>query len=198
MAVGTRSELRPLWEIFYRLPIPVMHHLVMGPFRIRDWGMIAVRNTKAAPRGSGKTIFSKMYPEDGSQLFADELMADEAANLIIAGSDTTGVAMTYVVYCVLSTPGVKQKLLDELALLPEEGATWEQLENSQYLNNVIQETLRLYPSVPGSLPRVCSDADTILGGYKIPAGTTVVTQALTIQRDPIVFPEPNQYNISTV
>lgn len=192
MAVGVRQELRLIWEILYRVPLKSVKHVFHSHIRLRDAGYVAVRNTKEAPKGSGKTIFLKMYPEDGSPLFSDDLMADEAANLIVAGSDTTGVGLTYLVYCVLSTPDVKRRLLEELATLPE-NASWEELESANYLNNTIQESLRMYPSVPGSLPRTTPESGAILGGYRIPGGTTVVTQAYTLHRDPTVFEDPNRY-----
>lgn len=192
-----RIELPLLYETLRRVPFKAVNHLFHVHVRIRDAGYLAVRNTKAAPKGSGKTIFSKMYPEDGSALFPDTLMADEAGNLIIAGSDTTGVALTYLVYCVLSTPRLKKKLLDELATLPE-NASWEELENAPYLNNTIQEALRLYPSVPGSLPRTTPESGAILGGYRIPGGTTVATQAYTLQRDPTVFEDSDRYVVESI
>jgi cytochrome P450 len=189
IAVGIRLELPVLWHLLYHLPIPAIQHFIKGNDRVMQAGDRAVQNTKNAAVGQGQTIFSKMYSEDDSPLFPDSLMAQEAGNLIIAGSDTTAVALAYLIYNVLANPHVKEKLLWEL-----DGAqlTWDNLESLEYLNTVIQETLRLYPSVPGSLPRTCSDGGTVLAAYKIPEKVTVSTQAYTFHRDPLVFNEHNK------
>jgi cytochrome P450 len=65
--------------------------------------------------GQGQTIFSKMYPEDDAPLFPDSLIAQEAENLINTRSDTTAVALTYIIYNVLANSDVKRKLLQELS-----------------------------------------------------------------------------------
>ena len=191
ICVGIRLELRPLYHLSNIIPLPGIGRSIDVANRFRKAGGLAVTNTKLAPKGSTKTLFSKMYPEDGQQPFPDSLMAEEAGNIIIAGSDTTAMALTYLVYLVLRNPDVKERLLQELATCTE-NPSWEELEGKQYLNNVITETLRLYPPVPASLPRVCPTADTVLGGYKIPANTVVVTQAYTFHRNPKVFSEPER------
>lgn len=56
-----------------------------------------------------------MYPQDGSQPFPDSVIAVESANIIIAGSDTTAMTLTYLVYSVLQNPEIRLRLLDELS-----------------------------------------------------------------------------------
>lgn len=153
--------------------------------------MRAVLNTKAAPKGSAKTFFSNMYPENGEQPFPDSLMADEAANLIIAGSDTTAMCLVYLIYSVLCHPEVRAKLISEVESLTDSPG-WEELESKQCLNHVIEEALRLHVPVPSSLPRTTPKRGAILGGFKIPGGTTCCTQAYTMNRDPTIFPEPDR------
>jgi cytochrome P450 len=187
--VGIRLELPIFWHIFSRIPIQAAQNFFRVSDRLRAAGYTAVRNTKDVNRESGQTIFSKMYPEGDAPLFPDSLMADEAGNLIVAGSDTTAVALTYVVYSVLANSDVKRKLLQELRAY-QWPPSWDILENMDYLKNVIQETLRLYPSVLGTLPRSCPDEGAILCGYKIPGGITVGTQAYTFHRDLRVFEKP--------
>ena len=132
-----------------------------------------------------------MYPENGEQPFSDELMAEEAANVIIAGSDTTASVLTYLVYEVLRHPLIKETLIDELSTCsPSPG--WEELEGKPYLNRVIEESLRMHPGVQGTLPRVAPKEGATLAGQFIPAGTIVGTQAYTMHRDPIAFPDPTK------
>ncbi|KAF7192387.1 Cytochrome P450 monooxygenase [Pseudocercospora fuligena] len=79
-----------------------------------------------------------------------------------AGSDTTAMALTYLVYEVLRHPEVKKRLTADLNTCSEDPGRAE-LESKPYLQQVIQETLRLHSPVPGSLPRV-SRTGAVLGG----------------------------------
>ena len=190
--IGVRTELPWLWALVCNLPLPGIGRPQAFFERFYEYGDRAVQNTKNAVKGSARTLFSKMYPEDGSQMIPDWLIASESANIIIAGSDTTAMALTYLVYRVLKEPAIKRKLLDELATCTDHPC-WEELEGKQYLNNVIQETLRLHAPVCSSLTRNAPKGGATLAGYHVPEDTVVGTQAYTYHRDPAVWPEPERY-----
>lgn len=128
-----------------------------------------------------------MLPEDESeQPLSDAVIALESTNIIIAGSETTAVALTYLTYVVLKNPDLKARLLSELASCsPSPG--WEELEKLSFLNGVVQETLRLYSPIPATLKREVPAEGAIFGDYRIPPGITVGTQAYTLHRDPLVW-----------
>ena len=189
---GARSEMPLIYSLIGNLPLPVIGRPSDIFSRITKYGEVAVENTKAASKGRVKTLFSKMYPEDGAeQPFPDWLIAQESANIIIAGSDTTAMTLTFLVYAVLQNPDVKYKLLAEIATCSERPG-WDELEGKQYLNNVIQESLRLHPPVPATLPRTTPEEGSVLAGFRIPGGTTVGTQAHTFHRDQTAFPNPER------
>ena len=73
-------------------------------------------------------------------------MAREAANIVVAGANTTAMTLAYLVWEVLSQSEVKAKLLKELSSCSK-SASWEELEERTYLIDVIQETSRLRSAV---------------------------------------------------
>ena len=190
--IGVRLEFRWLFDFLMWIPIKSDFNTLWG--RFRTYSKQAVANTRQASKGQTKTLFSKMVPEDGSQQLPDSLIEAEAANVLIAGTDTTAMTLTYVTFAVLKHEKVKQRLLEELQGAPEY-PTGEQLEGMTYLNNVIHETMRRYPAIPGSLPRVVPSQGAIFGKYSVPAGTLVCTQSYTFHRDPNVFEDPLRYGI---
>ena len=191
---GIKLELPWIFHFLNTVPIPGVERPGSATERLEAEGERAVVNTKAALKGSATTLFSKMYPEDGQQPFSDDLTAKEAANIIVAGADTTAMTLTYLVWEVLSQPKVKAKLLKELSSCSEK-PSWEELEGLEYLNNVIQETLRLRPAA-GALPRVAPKQGATLGEYRLPGDTVAITQAYITHRDPVVFKHPEQFGKS--
>lgn len=161
--------------------------------RYNQYGREAIEHTKFAKKGGHPTLFSKMVSEDGSEaMIPDQVIEQEAANMIIAGTDTTAMSLTYLTFSVLKDKNVHTRLVKECETCPEYPG-YEQLESLPYLNNVVQETLRLYPPIPGSLPRIVPEGGENLSGYIIPAGTQVDTQAWTFHHDPKVFQDPLKY-----
>ena len=192
MYVGIKLELPLVFHSLNTIPIPGVEKPRAVSDRLEAHGNIAVVNSKASLKGGTKTLFSKMFPEDGQQPFSDDVMAKEAANIIVAGADTTAMTLTYLTWEVLSQPEVKAKLLKELSSCSE-NPSWEELEELTYLNNVIQETLRLRPAV-GALPRVAPPQGATLGDYRLPGDTVALTQAYIIHRDPVVFKDPERFD----
>lgn len=140
-----------------------------------------------------KTIFASVNAEaekEGGLM--DEIDAVvEAQGLLVAGSDTTAISLTYLVWAVLSNPRWQAELENEVGAL-RPGFTEADLESLPVLNAVIEETLRLYGAAPGSLPRIVPPGGAYMGDYFVPEGATVTTQSYTLHRDPAQYPDPDK------
>jgi cytochrome P450 len=113
----------------------------------------------------------------------------EAHGLIIAGSDTTAITLSYLIWAVTSRPTLMKQLQDEVERLPTDFSE-AHVEQLPILNAVIEETFRLYGAAPGGLPRTVPPAGVELGGYFCPPGTTVTTQAYSTHRQSSAFSDP--------
>jgi cytochrome P450 len=138
------------------------------------------------------TLFTKLInkseKEDG---LTEAEIRLEAGGYIVAGSDTSAITLTYLVWAVCKNPTIRDKLVDEVATLPADFKD-EHVRALPYTCKVINETLRLYPAVPGALPRLVPAEGARLGGYPLPGGTTVSTQVYSLHRDPVIFPDPER------
>lgn len=130
-----------------------------------------------------------MLPEDGTEPSTETVVEQEAANIFIAGTDTTAMTLIYLTYAVLKDDTIRSKLVKEAQDAPA-SPTWEQLEDLTYLHNVIRETSRRYPAIPASSPRVVPAGGARFGEYSIPEGSIVSTQAYTFHLDPTIFSDP--------
>ena len=179
-----------------KLPIPALRHIFALPSRLDQYGHQAIKNmrsTAAANESTGKPsvcVFTKLGDSEKNASLTDFEVEHEASNLIVAGSDTTGISLTYAVWALLrpQNQSYKAKLITELTNSSAETP----LSSLSYLACVIKEALRLYGAAPGSLPRMVPNSGAVLGGYHLPEGTTVSTQAYTFHRDPQIFPHPEK------
>jgi cytochrome P450 len=175
------------------LPIKALRKLTTADDVVFEYGALAVRNMKDQNQ-SGKNLFGQMLAAVENKektMITDSSIRLEAGNLIVAGSDTTAVTLTYLVWAVLRDPALQKELENEVALLSSDLGQ-EELKNASLLNSVIEEALRLYGAAPGALPRVVPAEGANINGHLLPKGTTVSTQAYTMHREPSIFPEPYQ------
>lgn len=149
----------------------------------------------ADPTRAQTTLLTKVFQakEDDKMTFNE--LRNTANAYIVAGTDTTANTLTYLTWLVCRNPEIKATLLEELCGLPEDFSD-EHLKALPYLSQVIEEALRLYPAVPGGLPRSVPAEGAEVAGYTLPGGTTVCTQAYTMHRNPEAFPEPERFNPS--
>ena len=139
-------------------------------------------------------MFTKLINKEAEGQITREDVIREGVAYIAAGSDTTAVTTTYIIYNICKHPSVRAKLVAELANLPSADPNWADVQKLPYLNNVIQETLRLFGAAPASLKRDVPPTGAIFSGYTIPSGNIVSTQGYTLHRNPAIFPDPESFN----
>ncbi|KAL7773157.1 hypothetical protein CFE70_003121 [Pyrenophora teres f. teres 0-1] len=108
----------------------------------------------------------------GRRLNHEELI-EEAMGYMFAGSGTTSSTLTYLLYA-LSLPenlNVQERLRDTIKTIPADNVT--AMRQDPYLNAVIKETFRLFPTIVSTLPRILLEP-LQLGEYSLPKGTIVV------------------------
>jgi cytochrome P450 len=187
------TELPWLYKVGEWLPIEALRKITKADGIVFEHGALAVRNMKDQNH-NGKNLFGQMLAAVENKertMIADSSIRREAGNLIVAGSDTTAVTLTYLVWAVLKDPALQKELEDEVALLSSDLGP-EELKNASLLNSVIEEALRVYGAAPGALPRVVPAEGANFNGYHLPKGTIVSTQAYTMHRDPSIFPDSYQ------
>ncbi|KAL3440804.1 cytochrome P450 [Aspergillus insuetus] len=181
------------------LRLPMLRKMDQSFTRLQQYGSTSIeryqRALQADPVNTKPTVFTKLLNKAEEDGLHPHEIRDEAQGFIVAGSDTTANSLTWLVWLVCGHEHVRAELLSSLHTLPE-GYTDEHLRGLPYLAQVIEETLRLYGAAPGALPRTVPEGGLECGGYHIPPGSTVSTQAWTLHRDPNTFPNPLKFDPS--
>ncbi|KAG8163382.1 hypothetical protein KVR01_006679 [Diaporthe batatas] len=130
-----------------------------------------------------------------TQPLTDLELMENAIVFIQAGSETSLSSSLYFLYEVDKHPAVKEKLVKEIreACSSDTGTIprFESIQHLPYLNQVLDETLRLRGPIPVNLPRISPGKQ--IGGHFVPAGTRVCNLAYTTHRDPAIFPDPEVF-----
>lgn len=194
MVTGIRSEFKPLFNILQYLPVRKVQDILQTRSHINSYWAVVIERLKQHIQKSldaSNSLFARFLDPSRHQTeLTDFQFAQEAANLIVAGSDTTSISLTYLTYALLRpcNKHVRAKLMDEISSVPID-APAKDILMLPYLKQVIQESLRIYGGGP-SLPREVPPSGATLAGYNIPVGTTVSTQTFTLMRDPQTFQDP--------
>ncbi|KAE8161390.1 cytochrome P450 [Aspergillus tamarii] len=195
---GIRASFPILVKLATLLPLPIFKEVNASGNRVFGYATESINRYKRLlaenPENPKPTVFTKLY-NAGEEGLPDNEIRDDAQSFIVAGSDTTANTLTYLVWAVCRDPEIKKKLADELAEIRDD-FTDEDLRPLPYLNQVINEALRLYPAVPSALPRSVPPKGTTLGGHWIPGGSTVSTQLYSLHRDPAAYPDPERFDPS--
>jgi cytochrome P450 len=79
-----------------------------------------------------------------------EVLHDQLIAVLLAGRDTTACTLSWTIYELARHPEAVEKLRAEILSVvgPNRAPTYEDLKGMKYLQNVMNETLRLYPVVP--------------------------------------------------
>jgi len=154
--------------------------------------LIASRRA-APPRGDlVDLLMSAQDPETGEPL-SDVQLADNLLGFILAGHETTAVALTWTVYLVASHAPTEVRLLDELeTALGGNPVGPEHADSLPFAKQVISEALRIYP--PAFLLTRVAARDRMLGPHKLKTGERVNIPIWAIHRQARHWPNPHVFD----
>ncbi|CAH0550246.1 unnamed protein product [Brassicogethes aeneus] len=132
---------------------------------------------------------------EGNTMLSDEEIRQEVDTFVLAGHDTTAVAIGWTLFALANYPDIQAKVqaeLDEIFQGKERPMTPEDIIRLKYLDRVIKEVLRLY--VPAHIVGRKLDKEIVLDNLKIPHGVMVSVDLFQLHRDPEQWPDPERFD----
>ncbi|KAF7559505.1 hypothetical protein G7046_g4645 [Stylonectria norvegica] len=135
--------------------------------------------------------------EDQKKGLSPPEMVVNAFSIAIAGSDGTATALTAATYLLLTHSAVYGRLQADIrgAFNAEEEISSAALAGDKIplLDAVLNETLRLYPPVAVTLPRVVPPTGEVIDGRYVSGGTTVGVNHLSTYLSERNFHQPKDF-----
>ncbi|XP_049826904.1 cytochrome P450 4C1-like [Schistocerca gregaria] len=190
-------------KIYYE-SLNVLHGFTEKVIRERKASRLN-NNKDLNPKDDEEEVFGKkkrvafldllLEASDGGKNLTDLEIREEVDTFMFEGHDTTAASMSWILYLLGLHQDVQEKVAEELCDIfqgSDRPTTMQDIQAMKYLERVIKEGLRLYPSVPfiGRILR----KETKIDGYTIPPDTLVNIHIYHTHRDPEQWPNPERFD----
>lgn len=175
------------------LPLPIGFRLRRGIRLLDNVFQSIIEERRSSSAGAHDLLSSllKMRHEDGSPV-SDRELRDEMMTLLLAGHETTAVALSWTWFLLACHPEVATRLHNELRdILGDREPSAADIPLLRYTDQVIKESMRLYPPAWGIGRKALAPFE--VGGYRLPAGTTVFMMQWITHRDARFYSEPDEF-----
>ena len=183
-----RTILVPLW-----VPSPRNIRAKLGIKRLEKviYRIIAERRAGGRDTGDLLSILLHAQDEEGSHM-NDRQLRDETITLFLAGHETTANTLAWTWWLLAQNPAVEKKFHEELdGVLGGRAPEVDDLPRLTFLNHVLTESLRLYPTAWG-MARLAAEEHEI-AGYPVRRGYGVAFAQWVIHRDARWFDAPLEF-----
>ncbi|MFO0593827.1 MAG: cytochrome P450 [Myxococcaceae bacterium] len=144
-------------------------------------------------RPTGDDLLGLLLEGSAADQVSDDVMADEVLSMVVAGHETTAVALSWVLWLLSTHPEVAREVEAEVdTVLGGKPVTLESTRALPVMNRVLSEVMRLYPAV-WALAREAAEPDELCG-YEMPAGTRVFFSPFAVHRNPKYWDNPEGFD----
>lgn len=159
--------------------------------------MLDIVNERRASTADDDFDFLSMYlqaTDKSGTGFTDEELLDELVTLIVAGYETSAGTLNWAWYLLALHPESERPLLDEATRLVGDGSALDQqrLADMRYTQQLLEETLRLYPPVWLFTRRAVEDDE--FDNFDVETGTDIYLSPYLLHRTAHYWPDPDRFD----
>lgn len=188
------------WDLLYSqlnmppwMPRPGMMSTfrAMKSLRARMVRVIQERRTKGPEDDLTQRLIAARDPET-QQSMDEERLVDNVLTFYLAGHETTAKALTWTLFLLSRSPEWAAALEREIAQAAgDDDITAAHLEKLVLTEQVLKESMRLYPPVPIMSRQAI--ADVVVDGHEVKAGTSVLIPIYAIHRHARRWPDADAF-----
>jgi cytochrome P450 len=196
------TDINRIFGDFFRFPFPPMSVPTPAHRRLRQLvrnidafiaRLVEERARQDTQHDDLFSILAAAVDEETGEAMSPVQLQHEVLNIMVGGYETTTYSLAWLLYLVASHPEVQQQLHDEVdSVLAGRTPTAEDLRSLPYARQVVDETLRVSPAAWQTMRHAVDDD--VIGGYRVPAGSSVYVNLLTFHRHPEYWPDPTRFD----
>jgi cytochrome P450 len=150
------------------------------------------RKVDGEPDDLMRRLIAARDPESGRAM-DDEQIVDNLLTFYLAGHETTAKALTWTLFLLSRSPEWAAALVDEISRVTGgEPVRGEHIDKLLLTQQVIKESMRLYPPVPMMTRQAVADAR--LGDLDIPKGASIMMSIYAMQRHSKRWERPHEFD----
>ncbi|KAM3860915.1 cholesterol 24-hydroxylase-like [Diretmus argenteus] len=155
---------------------------------------VAIQNGDDVPKDILTQIIRTAGKEETMTKDDEEVMLDNFVTFFIAGQETTANQLAFCIMELGRHPDILEKVKKEVedVIGMKQEITYDDLGNLIYLSQVLKETLRMYPTAPGTSRTV--NEDMVIEGISIPGGFISLFSSYMCGRMDKFFKDPLKFD----
>jgi cytochrome P450 len=155
--------------------------------------LVAQRRQTPSPRGDLVDLLLQARDEETGRGMNDEELVRNLATFILAGHETTAVALTWTLWLLAKYPHMQDRVAAEgQAVVGTAAVEAQHIERLSFTRQVIQEAMRLYPPVPAISRQPL--APLVLGGEELTPASQVAITSYPLHRNAHLWKNPNTFD----
>ena len=177
------------------LPLPANRRFwrALGELDTVVYRIIADRRQAGRDEPDLLSMFLSARDDESGAGMTDRQLRDEVLTMLLAGHETTSLALSWTYYLLSRHPDVERRIADEVdRVIGDERPSFAHLERLTCTRRTIEESLRLYPPAWGFSRQAVADDE--IGGYHIPKGSLAFVIPFVVHRRPKLWPEPERFD----
>src|SRR6185503_9220852 len=177
------------------LPLPANRRFwrALGELETVVYRIIAERRRSGRDEPDLLSMFLSARDEETGAVMTDRQLRDEVMTMLLAGHETTSLALSWTYYLLSRHPEAERSVTDEVdRVIGDRRPEFGHVDQLSCTRRVIEESLRLYPPAWG-FSRLALGDDQI-GGYRVPKGSIVVVIPFVVHRRPKLWPDPERFD----
>lgn len=185
------------WSLGFtdRLPTPKYRRFLAARAVLMGAVDHVISQRRSSPSGSADllSMLLSARDEETGEAMTDNQLRVEVMTFLLAGQETTSLALTWTWYLLSKHPEARHRLEEEIdSVLDGRPPEYTDLVHLPYTRRVIDEAMRLYPPAWGFSRQALSDDQ--LGGFHLPRGWLVFVLPYVLHRLPAFWENPDAFD----
>ncbi len=177
------------------LPLPANRRFwrALGELDTVVYRIIAERRQAGRDQSDLLSMLLSARDDETGAGMTDRQLRDEILTMLLAGHETTSLALSWTYYLLSQHPDVESSIAAEVDRVIGDGPpAFAHLERLTCTRRTIEESLRLYPPAWAFSRRALGEDE--IGGYRVARGSLVFLVPFVVHRRPKLWPDPDRFD----